>query len=210
MKHYFVKKDHADESFAQLSIVAVQRQLERGKIGSEWLVTLNEFGESYNHFLRSPRTPANWISVRTLLDDEHTRAFDTDFRPPEVDLRPGEGGLWSFCGRIDASWFWFTWLALVFAGVVAALIVVLLNYLLNYVSTDIAAFVNYVSLGVFTVASCWIGLAMQVKRWHDRNKSGWMVLINFIPIIGPIWAFIELGFLPGTKWANRFGADPQL
>ncbi|OAD23398.1 membrane protein containing DUF805 [Candidatus Thiomargarita nelsonii] len=54
----------------------------------------------------------------------------------------------------------------------------------------------------------WPGLATQVKRWHDRNKSGWWVLINLIPIIGWIWALIEVGFLPGTKGNNRFGSDP--
>ncbi len=25
----------------------------------------------------------------------------------------------------------------------------------------------------------WIGLAVQIKRWHDRNKSGWWALIRF-------------------------------
>ena len=50
----------------------------------------------------------------------------------------------------------------------------------------------------------WPGLAIQIKRWHDRNKSGYWALINFIPIIGAIWVTIELGFLPGTKGKNRF------
>ena len=50
----------------------------------------------------------------------------------------------------------------------------------------------------------WPGLAFQVKRWHDRNKSGYWVFINFVPVIGAIWVTIELGFLPGTKGKNRF------
>jgi uncharacterized membrane protein YhaH (DUF805 family) len=50
----------------------------------------------------------------------------------------------------------------------------------------------------------WPGLALQIKRWHDRNKSGYWILINFIPIIGVIWVTIELFFLPGTKGKNRF------
>ena len=50
----------------------------------------------------------------------------------------------------------------------------------------------------------WPGIAVQIKRWHDRNKSGYWVFINFIPFIGAIWVTIELGFLPGTKGKNRF------
>jgi uncharacterized membrane protein YhaH (DUF805 family) len=44
--------------------------------------------------------------------------------------------------------------------------------------------------------------------WHDRNKSGWWVLIAFVPVIGGLWYLIECGFLPGTTGANNYGADP--
>jgi len=54
----------------------------------------------------------------------------------------------------------------------------------------------------------WIALAIQIKRWHDRGHSGWRVLINVIPILGPLWVLVELGFLKGSAGANRFGADP--
>lgn len=54
----------------------------------------------------------------------------------------------------------------------------------------------------------WISLATQVKRWHDRDRSGWMVLINFIPIAGAVFALVELGCLRGTVGKNRFGDDP--
>jgi uncharacterized membrane protein YhaH (DUF805 family) len=50
----------------------------------------------------------------------------------------------------------------------------------------------------------WPSLAVQIKRWHDRDKSGWWQLISLIPIVGPLWAFIELGFLKGTSGANRY------
>lgn len=60
---------------------------------------------------------------------------------------------------------------------------------------------------VLMVILVWPNLALQVKRWHDRDKSGWFVLVNLIPIAGPIWSFIELGFLRGSIGPNRFGAD---
>ena len=54
----------------------------------------------------------------------------------------------------------------------------------------------------------WIELAVSAKRWHDRNKSAVWILFSFIPIIGQIWALVELGFIKGTKGHNRFGPDP--
>jgi uncharacterized membrane protein YhaH (DUF805 family) len=51
-------------------------------------------------------------------------------------------------------------------------------------------------------------LAVYAKRWHDRGKSGWWTLILLIPIIGPLWALIECGFLRGTEGPNQYGADP--
>ena len=43
------------------------------------------------------------------------------------------------------------------------------------------------------------------KRFHDRNKSAWWVLIGFVPVIGGLWVFVECGFLAGTPGPNRFG-----
>jgi uncharacterized membrane protein YhaH (DUF805 family) len=53
----------------------------------------------------------------------------------------------------------------------------------------------------------WISIAAQIKRWHDRDKSGWWFLVNFLPIIGWLWVLIECGFLKGTEGPNRFGDD---
>jgi uncharacterized membrane protein YhaH (DUF805 family) len=55
----------------------------------------------------------------------------------------------------------------------------------------------------------WIGLALEVKRWHDRDKSWLWIFIAFIPLVGPFWAFIECGFLDGTDGPNRFGPSPK-
>jgi uncharacterized membrane protein YhaH (DUF805 family) len=47
--------------------------------------------------------------------------------------------------------------------------------------------------------------AITTKRWHDRDKSGWWSLIMFVPLIGGIWAFVELGLLGGSDGANGYG-----
>ena len=61
---------------------------------------------------------------------------------------------------------------------------------------------------VMVVIATWIHIAIAVKRYHDRNKSGWWVLIIFVPVIGGLWYFIECGFLRGTPGPNAYGPDP--
>lgn len=61
-----------------------------------------------------------------------------------------------------------------------------------------------IALLIFVIYVSW-GLAISVKRWHDRDKSGVWVFINLIPIVGPIWQLVECGFLPGTVGRNPYG-----
>jgi uncharacterized membrane protein YhaH (DUF805 family) len=50
-------------------------------------------------------------------------------------------------------------------------------------------------------------LAVQVRRFHDQDKSGWFVLLGFIPYIGGLITLVFM-CLPGTRGPNRFGDDP--
>lgn len=58
-------------------------------------------------------------------------------------------------------------------------------------------------------------IAVAVRRFHDRDMSGWWYLgvfiANFIPIINMISgiAFLVIMCLEGTKGPNRFGPDPK-
>lgn len=65
----------------------------------------------------------------------------------------------------------------------------------------------HVMLPIFIVGLLflWPQYAIATKRWHDRGKSGWWSLIVFVPIIGGLWALIELGFLPGEEGVNAYG-----
>ena len=49
--------------------------------------------------------------------------------------------------------------------------------------------------------------AAAVRRLHDTDKSGWFVLISFIPIIGLF--IIYLLIVDGSKGKNRFGPKPK-
>jgi uncharacterized membrane protein YhaH (DUF805 family) len=59
------------------------------------------------------------------------------------------------------------------------------------------------------VAILWINLTITVRRWHDRDKSGYWALLGLIPIIGWLWQGIECGLLDGTLGPNRFGPSPK-
>lgn len=67
------------------------------------------------------------------------------------------------------------------------------------------------ALGLFGVVVLGLlipSLAVQVRRFHDQDKSGWFVLLNFIPYIGGIVVLVFM-FLEGTRGPNRFGPDPK-
>ena len=76
------------------------------------------------------------------------------------------------------------------------------------------------------------GLCLDIKRFHDRGKSGHWLCLNLLSLIGSIWFFIqpeslsghwlwlhsllligsiwiliELNFLKGTKGPNKYGED---
>ena len=51
------------------------------------------------------------------------------------------------------------------------------------------------------------GIMLQIKRAHDRNHSGWYILLTMIPFIGILFT-IELLFFGGTAGANGYGMDP--
>jgi uncharacterized membrane protein YhaH (DUF805 family) len=55
-----------------------------------------------------------------------------------------------------------------------------------------------------SLIALWSFIALAFKRCHDRDMSGWMMLI---PLYN-IWVSIQMYFMPGTPGPNRFGADP--
>ncbi|MBL4805477.1 MAG: DUF805 domain-containing protein [Alphaproteobacteria bacterium] len=51
------------------------------------------------------------------------------------------------------------------------------------------------------------GLAVSVRRMHDIGRTGWWVLINFIPLLGQA-IFIYFAVQPSEPHFNRFGENP--
>ena len=98
-----------------------------------------------------------------------------------------------FDGRINrAKW----WLGIVVIWIVEGIVFAI-------VGSD-----NTNIFGLVGLVFLWPSLALAIKRFHDRDKSGWWVLIALIPIIGFFWILIELGMLEGTNGPNQYGPDP--
>jgi uncharacterized membrane protein YhaH (DUF805 family) len=71
-----------------------------------------------------------------------------------------------------------------------------------------AAIVGFALLAIFVLASIIPAIAVQVRRFHDQDRSGWFVLLNFIPYLGSLIVLVFM-CLEGTKGPNRFGPDPK-
>jgi uncharacterized membrane protein YhaH (DUF805 family) len=98
-------------------------------------------------------------------------------------------------GRISRRTYWISLLVLLFAF--SGLFVVIEELLQT-------RFNQYCLLLIVA----WPMIVVSIKRWHDRDKSGWWLLIALVPIVG-IWNLVECGFLPGTPGMNRFGQNPK-
>lgn len=51
-------------------------------------------------------------------------------------------------------------------------------------------------------------VAVSAKRWQDRGRSPWWVLIALIPVIGWLWMLVDNGFVRGDSGPNRYGPPP--
>jgi uncharacterized membrane protein YhaH (DUF805 family) len=59
------------------------------------------------------------------------------------------------------------------------------------------------TLGVFLPA-----LAVLVRRLHDTNRSGWWVLISFLPLIG-VLVLLFFSLQEGQPGENQYGFSPK-
>lgn len=101
-------------------------------------------------------------------------------------------------GRIGRRGFWLQ-------GVVALTVVALVLRLLG----DVARLPQEQVDEWVSLLLAWPTLAVSAKRWHDRDRSGWWVLVLLIPVVGVIWLLADNGFVRGTRGSNRFGPEPK-
>lgn len=63
-------------------------------------------------------------------------------------------------------------------------------------------------MGVYSLLILIPSIAVQVRRFHDQDKSGWFVLINLVPYVGGIIVLVFM-LLEGTRGPNKYGPDPK-
>ncbi|MBB3590648.1 uncharacterized membrane protein YhaH (DUF805 family) [Rhizobium sp. BK529] len=117
----------------------------------------------------------------------------------------------TFSGRASRSEFWwfqlFNWLV---GGLFSILGILTGANGAPWSSTNIFSIIG----GLYALATLLPMIALLVRRFHDRNISGWWVLglfvVCFIPLVGLIAAiaFLVICVLRGTEGPNRFGPDP--
>jgi uncharacterized membrane protein YhaH (DUF805 family) len=132
--------------------------------------------------------------------------------------------LTTYQGRINRAKYWIA--VLCFIGIGVALGV--LGFILGILGSVGGILLIVISIIVY-IAMMIAGVFVGIKRLHDREKSGWWLLLFMLApsvltalghMIGlgivfslgalaiSIWAFVELGCLRGTVGSNQYGPDP--
>ena len=104
-----------------------------------------------------------------------------------------------FRGRAPRREFWW---AILFHTIATAIIAVI----------DGAVFSGYrdpqgLLVQIYFFATLLPVLAIQGRRLHDTNKSGWWALLSIVPVLNIV--YIVWLATNGDKGSNRFGADPK-
>lgn len=128
----------------------------------------------------------------------------TPYAPPRATIdeyagQVGELKVNSFKGRIGRMRYlaWSLVLMFAFAIIIAALTAVaLLSETLS-------------SILVIGASICMVVISVQVgvQRLHDMGWTGWLWLLNLVPIVNSVFWIIML-VVPGTAGSNRFGPEP--
>jgi uncharacterized membrane protein YhaH (DUF805 family) len=118
--------------------------------------------------------------------------------------------LFGFQGRTNRAKFWLVAVALLVIEIIVLAVLCGGAMMSDDPQQALASLgpVAGIVLVIFGLAVTWITIAVGIKRFHDRNKSGVWILIIFVPVIGSLWYLIECGFLRGTPGPNDYGPDP--
>ena len=108
--------------------------------------------------------------------------------------------LFSTKGRISASQYTVSVVVLtILSALLAFLLIVIISVLPNIIKVIVVA--------AFFVLLIWIGIALVVKRLHDRGHSGGWILLYLLPVVNVI-LFFYLILGKGKPRTNRFGRRP--
>ena len=110
--------------------------------------------------------------------------------------------LFSFKGRIGRKTWWLATL-----GIIGALIAVQVLMVALAAMSETAGLIGAILALVVCLVLVVPMLTLNVKRWHDLDKSGWFLLLGLVPIVN-LYALVMTGFIRGTEGRNQYGDDP--
>lgn len=64
------------------------------------------------------------------------------------------------------------------------------------------------ALVIFGIATIIPNLAVTIRRLHDTGRSGWWILINFVPYIGGLVLLVFM-LLDSEQGSNQWGPSPK-
>lgn len=67
---------------------------------------------------------------------------------------------------------------------------------------------NGIIVTLYYLATILPGIAVAMRRLHDTDRSGWWMLVGFVPFIGGIVLLIFF-CMEGTSGDNQYGPDPK-
>ncbi|MEZ2221620.1 DUF805 domain-containing protein [Rhizobium sp. RCC_161_2] len=121
----------------------------------------------------------------------------------------------TFSGRASRSEFWWFQLFYLLVALAIGLTAALTGAVSNLEDGPSSLFIALAVIGgLFALAVFLPQLAVQVRRFHDRNISGWwylgLCILSMIPYVGFIAgiAIFVITVLRGTEGPNKFGPDP--
>ena len=86
---------------------------------------------------------------------------------------------------------------------------VLFNVLISLALGIVDAVIGFGLLGaLYGLAVLVPSIAVSVRRLHDIGRTGWWVLIGFVPLIGLI-VLIVFAVQEGQSGSNEYGPDPK-
>lgn len=68
--------------------------------------------------------------------------------------------------------------------------------------------VGYILYIIYGLGVLIPSLAVAVRRLHDTNNSGWLILLGLIPCVGGIVLLVFM-ILQGTNGENKYGDIPE-
>ncbi len=107
-----------------------------------------------------------------------------------------------FSGRARRMEYWMYFVGLIGASVVASILDGVLG-----MSGMVGGVYGPLSL-ILALGTLIPSIAAGVRRLHDRDMSGWFMLLGLIPILGGL-ALLVLFLMEGTKGDNKYGPDPK-